>query len=135
MKDNRAIKVCAAVIRMNGKTLICTRPSGKHLENQWEFPGGKIQEGESDHECLRRELEEELGIKTLAADSIYELTYHYPEKTVYLRFYRVFINDPPDAITAMEGQNFMWADEEEMHRLNFVPADRPFLDFLSIHKS
>ena len=56
------IRVVAALIRVEGKVLLTQRKPGKHLGMSWEFPGGKVEEGEDDHQALMRELREELGV-------------------------------------------------------------------------
>lgn len=133
-KSDNCIRVCAAVIRKDGRTLVCTRPEGKHLAGMWEFPGGKIHDDESIHESLRRELREELGINVFVADQIFEISHTYPQKMVKIHFLRTFINDSLDNLRPMEGQKLMWASAEEMGKLCFVPADIPFFKFLFFNK-
>ncbi len=130
MRLDNCIRVCAAVIRKDGRILICTRPEGKHLAGMWEFPGGKIHDDESIQESLRRELKEELGVNVFAADQIFEIFHTYPEKTVRIHFLRTFIDDSLENLHPMEGQKLMWASTEEMGKLCFVPADIPFFEFL-----
>lgn len=61
---DRMIVVTAGIVRRDGKILICKRPQGKRLAGYWEFPGGKMEQGETPEECLKRELREELGFET-----------------------------------------------------------------------
>ena len=74
------IHVCAAVICLDRKYLLTTRPKGTHLEGKWEFPGGKLRNDETAYDCLVREVHEELGVDILPLDLIYSVQYEYPEK-------------------------------------------------------
>ena len=71
-------KVCAAVIRRNGLTLICSRPKATIHGDKMEFPGGKVEPGESLNECIVRELKEELNAEVLPLDVIHEIEHPYP---------------------------------------------------------
>ena len=62
MPDEQPIRVTAAIIRRPGQILLARRQAGGHLAGHWEFPGGKIEDGEPPEECLARELEEEFGV-------------------------------------------------------------------------
>lgn len=124
------IRVCAAVIRNSGRFLLCTRPDGKSMAGYWEFPGGKVKVGESDGECLRREIKEELGIDVLPLDRIYSLRHRYPDKEVELYFYRCALVDCSAAIKPLEGQKMQWAKAENLADIEFLPADIEFAKFL-----
>jgi mutator protein MutT len=130
MNNPSLIHVCAAVIRKNGKVLLCSRPYGKHLEGMWEFPGGKVHDGESDGECLCREIKEELSLNIFVADQVYRLTHKYPEKEVDIRFYRAFASDVNQEITAMENQQYRWVGISDLKQVEIIPADAPFCEFL-----
>ena len=83
-------RVVAAVIEKNGKLLVCQRTRHQTMPLKWEFPGGKIEEGEQPRDALRRELEEELGIQAKIGDDIARLQHTYPNgATVELRFFIV----------------------------------------------
>jgi 8-oxo-dGTP diphosphatase len=124
------IHVCAAVIRKNGKVLLCSRPDGKHLQGMWEFPGGKVDNRETDGECLRREIKEELSLDIFVADQIYRISHQYPEKEVDIRFYRAFPTDAKQKITAMDNQQYKWVDISDLGSMGIIPADAPFCEFL-----
>ena len=130
MNKPQLIHVCAAVIRRNGKILLCSRPDGKHLEGMWEFPGGKVDAGESDGECLCREIKEELSLDIFVADQIYRISHKYPEKEVDIRFYRAFASDENQKIIAMDNQQYKWVEVSDFKRLEIIPADWPFCEFL-----
>src|SRR6202034_4652473 len=83
-------RVVAAVIERNGKLLVCQRTRHQTMPLKWEFPGGKIEEGEQPRDALRRELEEELGILATIGDEIARIQHEYPNGgSVELRFFIV----------------------------------------------
>ncbi|MEM8609745.1 MAG: 8-oxo-dGTP diphosphatase MutT [Myxococcota bacterium] len=80
--------VAAAVVVHDGKVLLTQRTADQHLAGMWEFPGGKLEEGEAPEEALVRECREECGIE-VAVHEVVDVTFHrYPEKSVLLLFYR-----------------------------------------------
>jgi 8-oxo-dGTP diphosphatase len=93
-----AIPVVAAVVVRDGHVLLCQRHDGEHLPLLWEFPGGKIDPGETPREALARELDEELGVRSEVGDQVAEILHRYPEKTVWLRFFRASIVGEPRPI-------------------------------------
>lgn len=82
------IRVAAAVIEHEGRILIARRRPGEHLAGKWEFPGGKIEPGETAEECLRRELREEFSIETEIGEFLASRAHRYPEKVIELLAYR-----------------------------------------------
>src|SRR5215831_4870461 len=83
-------RVVAGLIVQNGKLLVCQRTRHQTMPLKWEFPGGKIEEGEQPRDALRRELEEELGILATIGDEIARIRHEYPNGgVVELRFYDV----------------------------------------------
>src|SRR5689334_17461611 len=108
----KAIDVAAGVIFSEGKILITQRRSDQHLGNLWEFPGGKVEMGESFEDCLKREIREELGIEISVGELVEDLTHEYPEKIVRLRFYRCeLVSGEPRAIHC---QDFRWVAPGEL---------------------
>ena len=85
---NSVIDVSAGVVFRRGLLLITQRRPGDHLGGLWEFPGGKRHVEESDEDCLRRELMEELGIEVEVKELLETITHEYPEKAVRLKFFR-----------------------------------------------
>lgn len=79
----------AVLMRPNGQVLLGKRPEGKPWAGWWEFPGGKIEQGESAFHALQRELDEELGTRAIEAYPWLTRTFDYPEKTVKLHFFMV----------------------------------------------
>jgi 8-oxo-dGTP diphosphatase len=119
------IEVTAAIIHNEGKILICQRPRGKRCEMLWEFPGGKIEDGETSEECLIRECREELGITIVPEKMIQEVKYDYPDVSVNIRFYMCkFVDGEP---TCLEHNDIQWLTLEEILNLPLCPADKKML--------
>lgn len=83
----KTLEVTAAIIRQNGKILICQRPAEKNCGLLWEFPGGKIEAGETGEQCIVRECQEELSITLSVERELTDITYEYPDRIVHLHFY------------------------------------------------
>jgi len=92
------IAVVAAVVMRDGKLLLCQRPDGDHLPLLWEFPGGKIDPGETPEEALARELAEELGVVATVGHQVAEVLHTYPEKRVWIRFFLTTIEGEPSPL-------------------------------------
>jgi mutator protein MutT len=115
------IEVAAALLFRGNKLLIAQRPAGSHLGGLWEFPGGKRETGETFEECLRRELQEELGIKAQVKELVETITHEYPEKTVCLKFFRCTLESgEPEKGGCMD---FRWITREELEQFTFPEAD------------
>jgi 8-oxo-dGTP diphosphatase len=117
----KTVIVAAAVIEERGRILVSRRPAGAHLEGYWEFPGGKLDEGESPEEALVRELSEELGI-SIRVDRILDVAFHrYPEKAVLVLFYACtrMSGEPRDLGVAAH----RWAAVSDLRDEEFPPAD------------
>ncbi len=131
MERKPPVRVCAAVIRDEGKILMCSRPPGSHLEGFWEFPGGKVHPGESDAECLVREIREELSAEIMVLDLIGRTTYSYPEKDVEILFYRSFLLHGAQKIRATEKQEVLWVKLGSLPEMELVPGDVGFAGWLA----
>jgi 8-oxo-dGTP diphosphatase len=123
----RSLKVVAALIRerQSRHVLLTQRRPGRHLGLSWEFPGGKVEAGESDDEALRRELREELGVTITVGTLCYETRHQYGSREMHLRVYRACIVDgEPEAldVNAME-----WVHEDQLLEREFLPADMPLV--------
>ncbi len=126
--DEKRFRVVAALIRQNSKVLLTQRWPGKHLALTWEFPGGKVEAGESDEEALRRELKEELGIEVDIGTCCFETYHGYGSREVHLLIYRCHIRSgTPEAIDVKAVE---WADQRALLERNFPPADLPFVSEL-----
>jgi mutator protein MutT len=117
----KAIDVAAALIFHKGKLLITQRRPDDHLPNLWEFPGGKIEKGETFEQCLVREIREELGIDIAVGELVEDLTHTYPEKTVRLCFFKcALISGEAKPIHV---QDLRWITREELGNFEFPAAD------------
>ncbi len=124
----KAIDVAAAVLFHRGKLLVTQRRAGDHLGNLWEFPGGKVEAGESFEACLAREIREEIGVEIEVGEMIEDLTHVYPEKAVRLRFYvcRLLSGEPQ----ALHCQAFAWVAQRELSAYAFPAADARLIERL-----
>ncbi len=125
------IDVAAGVLRDgDDRVLVTQRLPGRHLEGRWEFPGGKIEDGEAPHRALARELAEELGIESGPMRPLVSVTHAYPEKTVRLRLFEVhsFAGTPE----GREGQALKWVPVDELRALDMPEADRPLVRLLGL---
>lgn len=117
----KTVLVSAAVIIEGQKVLITQRKEGAPYGLFWEFPGGKIEDGEDPREALKRELREELGIE-VQVETIWDVTYYvYPEHPVLVLFYLCRIEK--GAPSPIGCRDFCWVDGQELGRLPLLPAD------------
>jgi mutator protein MutT len=122
------IDVAAGLVFHQGQLLITQRRPNDHLGGLWEFPGGKVEAGESFESCLIRELREELGIEVAVRELMEEVTHEYPEKTVHLQFFRCeLLKGVPAPIHCAA---LAWVKRAELRDFNFPAADAKLLDAL-----
>jgi mutator protein MutT len=114
------ILVVAAVIEQTDRFLITRRQDGVHLAGFWEFPGGKVADGESHAAALRREIREELDAGVVVRDLVLETSHEYPDRIVTLFFYRCDLIGTPRPLI---GQAMAWVARSELLSLSFPPAD------------
>ena len=127
----KRIHVAAAVIRgADNKILIARRADAQHQGGLWEFPGGKVEEGEGVQAALRRELAEELGIQVTAARPLIKVSHDYADKHVLLDVWEVsaFTGEPHGA----EGQPLAWVSARELPQYDFPEANRPIVAAASL---
>ncbi len=120
------MRVVAAILERNGNILIGQRTPAQSHPLQWEFPGGKVEEGETPEQALSRELEEELGIRHAAGEEITRYEYVYPGKNpILLIFYRVlgFDGEPQNLIF----HDLRWTPAAALAQFDFVEGDRDFI--------
>jgi len=123
------IDVVVALIRDSaGRVLISRRRPGSHMAGFWEFPGGKRVSGETPRDALARELDEELGIRLLAAEPLMALAHDYPDRNVALDVWAVsaFAGEP----RPLEGQQLDWVAPETLRQIELLPADVAIVDRL-----
>ena len=127
------IRVSCAIIEQDGLILAAQRSGSMSLPLKWEFPGGKIKEGESPEDCLSRELIEEIGIQPAVCRQLPPSTHHYDNFTVTLFPFICSIRS--GTITLHEHAAVAWLPPGELSSLDWAEADRPVLaayrDFLS----
>ena len=130
MKTRRAlwIPVVTALIKKNGKVLLGQRPQGNSLPGQWEFPGGKIELGETPEEALKRELQEELAIDAEIGPLKIAYTHSYKDRGILLLFYEVLFwrGEPKTA----QHTELRWVDPNEMKNIDIPEANRKILEQL-----
>jgi len=115
-------RVVAGLIVKDGKLLVCQRTRHQTMPLKWEFPGGKIEEGEQPRYALRRELEEELGILATVGDEVKRIQHEYPNGgMVELRFFvvREFEREIENRIF----KDMQWADPKDLPKYDFLEAD------------
>jgi 8-oxo-dGTP diphosphatase len=120
------LQVVAAIIERDGRILICRRKPEQSHALKWEFPGGKVEPGETPEQGLTRELEEELGIRGAAGDEITRYEYAYPGKNpILLIFFRVtaFLGEPENLVF----HEMRWEPPRRLAEFDFVEGDRDFL--------
>jgi mutator protein MutT len=105
--------------------LITRRQKGTHLEGLWEFPGGKLEPGETPEACLGRELAEEVDIEVAVGELVEEVVHVYPEKTVRLLFFRCdWVAREPRPVGCAE---VAWVGADGLDRYEFPAADARLL--------
>ena len=123
--------VAAALVDKQGKTLVAQRPEGKHMAGLWEFPGGKLEEGETPEEALIRELKEELGIKATKQDlqPISFVSHDYESFHLVMLLYgcRRWYGQ----VRANEHSDLKWTWGDQLAKLPMPPADAPLLEPLT----
>jgi 8-oxo-dGTP diphosphatase len=123
------VQVVAAVLYdANRRVLIAQRPEGKQHAGFWEFPGGKLDPGETGSDCLIRELREELDIEAQQQHLLMTLQHDYPDRTVQLAVWQV--DQYQGVPRGAEGQLLRWVTLTEMAAVNLLPADWPILETL-----
>jgi 8-oxo-dGTP diphosphatase len=125
------IDVVAAIIRKNGQILITQRPDSVHLARLWEFPGGKVEAGESLDSALRREIREELGIEIRVNDEFFTVDHDYPTKSVRLHFFNCTILE--GEAQQLEVADLRWVNPQDLVTYPFPPADADLI--AKLHRS
>jgi 8-oxo-dGTP diphosphatase len=126
-------RVVAALICKDGKILVCQRTRHQTMPLKWEFPGGKIEEGEQPRDAMHRELEEELGIDATVGDEVTRMRHEYPNgASVELRFFvvREYAGELENRIF----RDIQWANPPDLPSYDFLEADRKLVEDLAAGK-
>lgn len=117
----KQVHVAVGVVRRDNTFFICKRAEHQHQGGKWEFPGGKVEPGESVEQALNRELQEEIGVAVLSSFPLIEIAHDYSDKRVLLSVLLVesFAGEP----YGKEGQVHDWVDISELEKTQFPDAN------------
>jgi 8-oxo-dGTP diphosphatase len=126
MNAQKPILVVAGILRKDDRVLICQRRRSDPYGMQWEFPGGKVEEGEPLAAALRRELQEELGITAEVGEEVFRLRHHYPDRYVEVVFFTMagFRGELRNLVF----EAVAWAPRATLPEYNFLEADRDLVN-------
>jgi 8-oxo-dGTP diphosphatase len=126
-------RVVAALIVQNGKLLVCQRTRHQTMPLKWEFPGGKIEEGEQPRDALRRELDEELGIQATIGDELARIQHEYPNGgMVELRFF--VVRQYQGKLENLIFRDLQWSEPKDLPKFDFLEADLTLVNDLAAGK-
>ncbi|SEW35219.1 8-oxo-dGTP diphosphatase [Chitinophaga sp. YR573] len=117
------IKVICGIIFKDDKIFLCRRNANKSLAGYWEFPGGKIESGETDVDALSRELHEELGMKVKIIEHFKTVIHPYDAFTIELIAYTCQFQEANYTLT--DHDKYEWVDVKDLNKWNLAPADIP----------
>lgn len=123
----KEIKVVAAIIQKENKILATKRGYGEFI-NMWEFPGGKIESGETKEQALVREIKEELNIEISVDTFALDIEYQYPNFYLFMSCFMCSIKE--GSIELLEHNDGKWITKEELNTLNWLPADIDAVNYL-----
>ena len=123
----KTVRVVAAVIRSEDKIFATARGYGE-FKGQWEFPGGKIEPGETPQEALVREIQEELDVKIEVGDLIDTIEYESPSFHLSMDCFWCIVTD--GEITLKEAEDARWLSKDELYSVDWLPADMELIEKL-----
>lgn len=123
----KTVRVVAAVIRSEDKIFATARGYGE-FKGQWEFPGGKIEPGETPQEALIREIQEELDVKIEVGDLIDTIEYDSPSFHLSMDCFWCIVTD--GEITLKEAEDARWLSKDELYSVDWLPADMELIEKL-----
>ncbi|MBR3662909.1 MAG: (deoxy)nucleoside triphosphate pyrophosphohydrolase [Alphaproteobacteria bacterium] len=119
--------VAAGLIMCDGMILIGQRKHGKSLEYKWEFPGGKLEKGETLEQCLARELMEEMKLEIFVREPFVTSSYDYDFGTIVLHSFWATCKSQ-DVPVVLEHEQYKWVNPRDLRDYDFAPADLPIVD-------
>ncbi|MGA7919636.1 MAG: NUDIX domain-containing protein [Candidatus Acidiferrales bacterium] len=125
------LTVVAALIESDGKLLVCQRRRGTAFELMWEFPGGKLQTGETPAQGLARELREELGVEAEIGAEAYRTRHKYAQWAEPIEVIFLTAQTNAQRIQNIIFERIEWREPHRLTELNFLPADREFVAILA----
>ena len=129
MTEQKPILVVAGILRRDDRILICQRRRSDAYGLQWEFPGGKVEDGEQLPGALRRELEEELTIQADVGAEVFRLRHHYPDRYVEVVFFA--LENYRGEVRNQVFEAIEWAPRARLPQYNFLEADRELVNRIS----
>ncbi len=129
MTEQKSILVTAGIVVDGEHILICQRHHSDAYGMQWEFPGGKVEEGEDLKACLRRELAEELSIEAEIGEEIFRLRHQYPDRHVEVVFFAV--RNFRGTVRNQVFEAVKWAQRANLAEFDFLEADRELVRRIS----
>lgn len=124
----KVVHVAVGVIKQESKFFLTKRLADTHQGGKWEFPGGKVEEGETVHQALYRELKEEVSISALTCTPLMQISHDYGDKKVLLDVF--VVDNYTDEAIALEGQQSGWFTLNELAQLNFPEANQAIIEKL-----
>ncbi|WP_299493170.1 8-oxo-dGTP diphosphatase MutT [uncultured Shewanella sp.] len=124
--NNRIHVAVGVIVNEAQQILIAKRHAHLHQGGKWEFPGGKVEQGETVTQALSRELKEEIGIDINETQPLMEINHNYPDKQVQLDIH--WVKDFEGIATGLEAQEIIWIDKNELLNYNFPAANKPIIE-------
>ncbi|MCD6046731.1 MAG: mutT [Gammaproteobacteria bacterium] len=124
----KLVPVVIGILKKDDSFLIAKRPPQVVMSGYWEFPGGKIEIGESQQAALVREFQEEIGINILNAQFLTQFSCPFPNRIIELNVWQILTHQ--GIPQGKEGQEISWATIAQFKNFNFLPSNRELLDFL-----
>lgn len=129
----RPIAVACALVERGGRVLVARRPAHKALPLQWEFPGGKLEPGESAAAALAREMHEEFGVELVIGKQLATVTHDYGDAVIALTPFVCALRDAAEPVPT-EHVAARWCTPDEIEALELAAADRPVLRAYREHR-